>query len=184
MKKNTYSIIISSILFFTFSVSHSSCNSSKKTELALLETLDQKIEESESLLDIDYTLFARRINHIRDIQNQFKTKFEDSMSLELGNNLDKLKAIEKVYNSTAQKGPEAQIEAQQLKKQISDFRNSVRKISKKKFKEYYSIEKIDVEVLLATATEVNLNLYRMEGDYVRLENYFESYLSLWDKERE
>lgn len=184
MKKNTYSIIIYSILFFTISIYTTSCNFSKKTEMALLDSLDEKILESESLLDIDYALFTRRINHISDIQNQFKTKFEDSMSLELGNNLDKLKALEKVYKNTTQKGPEAQIEAQQLKKQVSDLRNSVRKIAKGKYKEYYAIEKIDIEELLQMATEVNLNIYRMEGDYVRLENYFEPYLSLWNKKQE
>lgn len=182
MKKNIYSTIISSFLFLTISIYSVSCNFSKKTELALLDSLDEKISESESLLDIDFALFTRRVNHIRDIQNYFKTKFEDSMSLALGNNLDKLKAIEKVYIYTTQKGPEALIEVQQLKKQVSDLRNSVRKLGKEKFKEYYTIEKTDIDALLQIATEVNLNIYRMEGDYVRLENYFEPYLSLGNNE--
>jgi hypothetical protein len=146
-------------------------------EKELIDSLHLTLNECENLLDIDYQLLTVRLEKIHEITSFFKNEYKEEISLEIGNKLDKLRTIRKIYSNAVSKGPESQGELLALRNQLKDLEKSLRGITKNQFREYYNNEKVYIFELYDVSSDINQNVYGAEGEYYRLESFFEKYLS-------
>ncbi|MFB1012800.1 MAG: hypothetical protein QMC68_03530, partial [Bacteroidia bacterium] len=68
-----------------------------KTEVEAIEKLEVSLEGNLKNLEIDDALFSTRIEYIEGVLRYFSNDYSTEISLKLGNNLDKLKTLKKIY---------------------------------------------------------------------------------------
>ena len=147
-----------------------SCGVDHKTEVEAIEKLEVSLEGNLKNLEIDDALFSTRIEYIEGVLRYFSNDYSTETSLELGNNLDKLKTLKKIYakrlNEQASNLKEQGELGIQLNTLKTDISNGV--MSKEEFMSYYTTEKIDTEVLLNSSVAVKKALYEVEPEYSRI----------------
>lgn len=174
--KNFLSIVIIFIFSFFVNFNLSSCVDTHKTEKGLIDSLHLILDECEELLDIDYPLLNRRLELIQEITSFFQGSFEEEITLEIGTKLDKIRTIKKMYSNATSKGPESQAELNDLRNQLNELKKSLKGITKEQFKQFYNVEKVHILELFDISKNINRDVYGAEGEYNRLEDFFDPYM--------
>ena len=158
------SFILFSLMFFA------SCGVDHKTEVEAIEKLEVSLEGNLKNLEIDDALFSTRIEYIEGVLRYFSNDYSTETSLELGNNLDKLKTLKKIYTKQTNEHASNLKEQGELGTQLTTLKTDISNgaMSKEEFKSYYTTEKIDTEVLLNSSVAVKKALYEVEPEYSRI----------------
>tara|TARA_B110000977_G_scaffold3885_1_gene5349 strand:- start:1325 stop:1954 length:630 start_codon:yes stop_codon:yes gene_type:complete len=158
------SFILFSLMLFA------SCGVDHKTEVEAIEKLEVSLEGNLKNLEIDDALFSTRIEYIEGVLRYFSNDYSTETSLELGNNLDKLKTLKKIYAKRLNEQASNLKEQGELGIQLNTLKTDISNgaMSKEEFKSYYTTEKIDTEVLLNSSVAVKKALYEVEPEYSRI----------------
>ena len=158
------SFILFSLMFFA------SCGVDHKTEVEAIEKLEVSLEGNLKNLEIDDALFSTRIEYIEGVLRYFSNDYSTEISLKLGNNLDKLKTLKKIYTKQTNEHASNLKEQGELGTQLTTLKTDISNgaMSKEEFKSYYTTEKIDTEVLLNSSVAVKKALYEVEPEYSRI----------------
>ena len=158
------SFILFSLMLFA------SCGVDHKTEVEAIEKLEVSLEGNLKNLEIDDALFSTRIEYIEGVLRYFSNDYSTEISLELGNNLDKLKTLKKIYTKQLNEHASNLKEQGELGTQLTTLKTDISNgaMSKEEFKSYYTTEKIDTEVLLNSSVAVKKALYEVEPEYSRI----------------
>ena len=158
------SFILFSLMLFA------SCGVDHKTEVEAIEKLEVSLEGNLKNLEIDDALFSTRIEYIEGVLRYFSNDYSTETSLELGNNLDKLKTLKKIYAKRLNEHASNLKEQGELGIQLNTLKTDISNgaVSKEEFKSYYTTEKIDTEVLLNSSVAVKKALYEVEPEYSRI----------------
>ena len=158
------SFILFSLMLFA------SCGVDHKTEVEAIEKLEVSLEGNLKNLEIDDALFSTRIEYIEGVLRYFSNDYSTETSLELGNNLDKLKTLKKIYAKRLNEHASNLKEQEELGIQLNTLKTDISNgaMSKEEFKSYYTTEKIDTEVLLNSSVAVKKALYEVEPEYSRI----------------
>ena len=158
------SFILFSLMLFA------SCGVDHKTEVEAIEKLEVSLEGNLKNLEIDDALFSTRIEYIEGVLRYFSNDYSTEISLELGNNLDKLKTLKKIYTKQTNEHASNLKEQGELGTQLTTLKTDISNgaMSKEEFKSYYTTEKIDTEVLLNSSVAVKKALYEVEPEYSRI----------------
>ena len=158
------SFILFSLMLFA------SCGVDHKTEVEAIEKLEVSLEGNLKNLEIDDALFSTRIEYIEGVLRYFSNDYSTETSLELGNNLDKLKTLKKIYAKRLNEHASNLKEQGELGIQLNTLKTDISNgaMSKEEFKSYYTTEKIDTEVLLNSSVAVKKALYEVEPEYSRI----------------
>lgn len=147
-----------------------SCGVDHKTEVEAIEKLEVSLEGNLKNLEIDDALFSTRIEYIEGVLRYFSNDYSTETSLELGNNLDKLKTLKKIYAKRLNEHASNLKEQEELGIQLNTLKTDISNgaMSKEEFKSYYTTEKIDTEVLVNSSVAVKKALYEVEPEYSRI----------------
>jgi hypothetical protein len=158
------SFILFSLMLFA------SCGVDHKTEVEAIEKLEVSLEGNLKNLEIDDALFSTRIEYIEGVLRYFSNDYSTEISLELGNNLEMLKTLKKIYAKRLNEHASNLKEQGELGTQLTTLKTDISNgaISKEEFKSYYTTEKIDTEVLLNSSVAVKKALYEVEPEYSRI----------------
>lgn len=158
------SFILFSLMLFA------SCGVDHKTEVEAIEKLEVSLEGNLKNLEIDDALFSTRIEYIEGVLRYFSNDYSTETSLELGNNLDKLKTLKKIYAKRLNEHASNLKEQGELGIQLNTLKTDISNgaMSKEEFKSYYTTEKIDTEVLVNSSVAVKKALYEVEPEYSRI----------------
>jgi hypothetical protein len=169
-KPNTSKLLYNLSIFLFSLVLFTSCGGNHKTEMDAIEKLEVRLEENLKNLEIDDALFSARIEYIERVLRYFSNDYNTQMSLELGNNLDKLKSIKKIYAKRLNEHASNLKEQGELGTQLTTLKTDISNgaMSKEEFKSYFNTEKIDTEVLLNSSVAVKKALYEVEPEYSRI----------------
>ncbi|MFT5055990.1 MAG: hypothetical protein ACI80H_000697 [Pseudoalteromonas distincta] len=169
-KPNTSKLLYNLSIFLFSLVLFTSCGGNHKTEVDAIEKLEVRLEENLKNLEIDDALFSARIEYIERVLRYFSNDYNTQMSLELGNNLDKLKTLKKIYAKRLNEHASNLKEQGELGTQLATLKTDISNgaMSKEEFKSYYTTEKIDTEVLLNSSVAVKKALYEVEPEYSRI----------------
>lgn len=152
------------------SISIYSCSNKYEQELLHIEALTEKLETSKGNFDLDIPLFESRISYIKSTLRFFRNDYKDTISLELGNNLSRYKAISKIYLKKTGEFRSNEKDQNELELQLSNLKADLLngKLTKDEFKNYYQTEKADIEKLINSSLSVKKNLYEVEPEYSRI----------------
>lgn len=169
-KPNTSKLLYNLSIFLFSLVLFTSCGRSHKTEVDAIEKLEVSLEANLQNLEIDDALFSTRIKYIERVLRYFSNDYYAEMSLELGNNLDKLKSLKKIYAKRLNEHASNLKEQGELVTQLTTLKTDISNgaMSKEEFKSYFNTEKIDTEVLLNSSVAVKKSLYEVEPEYSRI----------------
>ena len=169
-KPNTSKLLYNLSIFLFSLVLFTSCGRSHKTEVDAIEKLEVSLEANLQNLEIDDALFSTRIKYIERVLRYFSNDYYAEMSLELGNNLDKLKSLKKIYAKRLNEHASNLKEQGELVTQLTTLKTDISNgaMSKEEFKSYFNTEKIDTEVLLNSSLAVKKSLYEVEPEYSRI----------------
>jgi len=160
---NLFFILFSLVLF-------TSCGGKHRAEVAAVEKLEVSLEGNLKNLEIDDALFSTRIEYIESVLRYFSNDYSTEVSLELGNNLDKLKSLKKIYAKRLNEHAHNLKEQGELDTQLTALKTDISNgaMRKEAFKSYFNTEKIDIEVLLNSSVAVKKALYEVEPEYSRI----------------
>jgi hypothetical protein len=147
-----------------------SCGGKHRAEVAAVEKLEVSLEGNLKNLEIDDALFSTRIEYIESVLRYFSNDYSTEVSLELGNNLDKLKSLKKIYAKRLNEHAHNLKEQGELGTQLTALKTDISNgaMRKEAFKSYFNTEKIDIEVLLNSSVAVKKALYEVEPEYSRI----------------
>lgn len=153
-------------LNFTFQ----GCNSVEEGYTTRLDTLDQMLDETSALLQIDFSTIEERKNLIFDHLRYVDQFYDQEMSLEFANGLSKYKGIKKAYTHFTKEYHKIVDRTNVLKKQASDLRTSVEKkeLTKEEFKKFYAQEKHNIMENKTDAEHLSSTVLSLEPEYQRI----------------
>lgn len=162
--------ILSACFVLLMSLSIHSCSNKYEQELLHLEDLTEKLEANKKNFDLDIPLFESRIAYIKSTMRFFRNDYQDSISLELGNNLSRYKGISKIYVKKTGEFKSNLKDQQELEVQLRNLKTDLLNgnLSKEEFKNYYNTEKADIDKLINSSFSVKKNLYEVEPEYSRI----------------
>jgi hypothetical protein len=157
------------MLAFQFCLTFS-CKPELKRELIMLDSLDQLLAQTKKNIEIDVPTIKARRMEIESNINLIKRYNTDTISHELGNNLQKYTGVMKIYKQFLNNFGIVNNEAVELEKQVTTLRNSVRdhKITKEEFRIYYDRERFDIVTNLELSERSGKIVFEIEPEYQRL----------------
>jgi TolA-binding protein len=152
------------------SLSFTSCQNKHSVENLEIEKLQNKLGENAKTLQIDISLFESRVNEINQNLDLLKKEYTDTLSLELGMQFDKYKAMRKIYDKQVDAYSACIKEQMELETQLTHLKEDLVNglIGKQEFKNYFQQEKADIEALVLKSADVSKRLYEVEPEYNRL----------------
>lgn len=151
------------------------CGPKHSAENSVLDSLEIKLAESEKQLNLEIDLIRNRVTEIAMNRKFVMQNRKDTFTYELGLNLDRYKALMRIYEDNIKAYDHYSSELPELKKQVETLRNSLNRneLEKEEFKKYYRQEKTDITALLEGSQKVRSSLYEMEPEYIRLSEFFD-----------
>lgn len=151
-------------------ISIASCSRDHKAEISAIEQLETKLNSNLETLEIDETLISTRAQYIEKVLRYFSNDYNKEIRLELGNDLEKLKILRKLYVKRVLEHANNLKEQEELGIQLATLKSDLENgaMSKEEFKSYFNTEKTDTEVLLNSSLSVKKSLYEVEPEYTRL----------------
>ncbi len=163
MKPYLFVIALAATLFH-------SCGRQNSVEVVEIEKLQTALGANATTLQIDISIFEDRVNAINQDLTFFRKNYTDTLTLELGMQIDKYKALRKIYEGQMKSYKFCVKEQLELETQLSnlkeDFVNGA--IGKQEFKTHFSKEKEDVLALIDKSKDVKKRLYEVEPEFIRL----------------
>lgn len=174
-----FNAFITLALFSIISFSNTSCSDSHAIENAKLDTLEMHLAVAKENLNIDIKLIKERATEIETNRNTFLINYKDTFSSELGSQLDKYKAIMKIYNNVIKEYNKWSTEYDALSEQITNLRYSVNKgeLNREEFKSFFYKEEADILALRDGSAGIKKTLYELEPEYIRLSEYVDDLLA-------
>ncbi len=166
-----YLLLFAAILFMN------AC-SNRTEELQHIETLENTLIGNKENLNIDIGLFEARRTFMEEVLKAFVNDYKQSISLELGNQLSRFKALKKLYAKHIDVFHTNAKEQEELKAQLDNLRADVKNnaISREEFKGFLSTERRDIEALVASSKQVKKTLYEVEPEYSRISKNLQTIL--------
>lgn len=172
---NFLKALILLINILIISIITSSCGPTHKVETQKLDSLEMQLAQSEDNLNIEIELIQNRITEIALNRKYVMQNRKDTFTYELGVNLDRYKALMRIYQDNVDSYLHFNNELPALRKQVETLRNSLKRneFSKEEFKKYYYQEAADIQALFEGSEKIKRSLYEMEPEYIRLSEYFD-----------
>jgi hypothetical protein len=149
------------------------CGGNYERENIMLDSLDAMLVKTAEYIDIDILTIQARKKEIDQNYGLIKTYYTDTVSLEMGSNMQKYKGVLKVYNLFLNEVTHCKQEMLELKKQVDNLRHDVNKgeMEKPEFRKFYDAEKLDNEINLQLAERIGKTTMEVEPEYQRLSKY-------------
>lgn len=149
------------------------CGDKYQRENIMLDSLDAMLNQTATYLEIDIPTIKARKKEMDRNYGLIKTYYTDTVSLEMGNNMQKYRGVMKVYKVFLGEVFHCREEMSALKKQVDNLRKDVNrgKMSKQEFRKYYDTEKEDVTINLQLAERIGKTTMEVEPEYQRLSKY-------------
>lgn len=156
-----------------FAIISQGCGDKHERENIMLDSLDAMLIKTAEYIDIDVPTIKARKMEIERNYELIKTFYTDTVSLEMGNNLQKYRGVMKVYNLFLGEVFHCKQEMMDLTKQVKNLRHDVNKglFTKPEFRKHYDTEKTDVEINLQLAERIGKTTMEVEPEYQRLSKY-------------
>lgn len=163
-----------------------SCKQGTERERIMLDSLDAMLATTAQYLDIDVPTIKNRVMDMNNKYNLMKRYYTDTVSSELGLQMQKYRSIMKVYKSFVSESDHMLQEQAELTKQVKNLRADVErgKLEKTDFRKYYDTEKADIETNLLLAGRTGKVVLELEPEYQRLSKYVGDILEGLAKENE
>ncbi len=176
--------IFSLILFSIVISTNTSCSDRYAIENAKLDTLELHLEAAEKFLNIDIALIKARVNEIEINRTFIRNEYKDTFSMELGSNLDRYKALMRIYESNIEQYNKWTSEYDELSEQVANLRKALKRdeLEREQFKQYYYTEEKDIIALREGSKMLQKSMYEMEPEYNRLTAYFDPIIEELAKE--
>jgi len=168
--------LITIILTISF---QTGCNSVDEAYTSRLDSLDQRLTQTEQYLSIDFNTISIREQSI-ERELRYMDKYYDTIFSEsLGNHLTKYKGIKKNYAHFLKEYPALFNEMKSLKTQAADLRTSVNKnqLTKEEFKQCYQTELTDAINNSQYAEKISLSIHALEPEYQRISGIIQKELA-------
>jgi len=160
------------------SVAFHSCQNKNSAEAKEIELLQNQLGENAKTLQIDIAIFEDRVLEINENLDLLSHKLLDTVSLELGLQFDKYKAMRKIYEYNIKTFNACTNEQMELETQLTNLLKDVKEgtLSKQEFKQFYSVEKADALALIEKSNGIKTKLYEVEPEFKRLSDLVYSYI--------
>ena len=146
------------------------CTPPHSVEMEHIDALRVDLAENATTLHLDISIFESRVKEINGELDTLAKHYTDTITLDLGRELDKYKALRKIYDKQISTYHFCVKEQMELETQLAHLETDLvnGNMGKQEFKNHLRTERSDIEALLSKSQDVKNRLYEVEPEYLRL----------------